>query len=155
MTFDPSQHARSSDGRFTEKTGAPSEISLDAPQSRRARREAQVQTDTFVLPRGTVKKNEMLTASDISRIRDYLDRKDIVFAENGKKTSDLDTGEVTLGKHGTADQAIADLVVAARSHERDDRFNEEEYETARELFGDEYEAIVNPKRTFWEQFRGF
>lgn len=153
MTFDPTQHNRASDGRFTEKTGSAAEVSLG--QTPPTRRELRAVTDVFVLPRGGVRKDERLTASDTARIRDYLDRHDIVFAENGKKKSDVDAEAAESGAYGTADQALADLIIATRNYEKDNRFNEEEYTTARELFGNEYQAIVNPKRTFWEQFRGF
>ncbi len=155
MTFDPTQHNRAADGRFSEKTGAPSEVSLGAPQSRRARRELRPVTDVFELPRGGIGKNERLTASDMKRIHEFLDRNDIVFAENGKTKSDLDADEVEGGAFGTADQAVADIVLAARLHEKDNRVNEAEYVAARELFGNQYQDIVNPKRTFWEQWRGF
>lgn len=153
MTFDPAQHNRASDGRFTEKTGTAAEVSLGPTPP--TRRELRAVTDVFVLPRGGVRKDERLTTSDMTRIRDYLDRHDIVFAEKGKKKSSLDADAAEDGAYGTADQALADLIIAARNHEKDNRFNEEEYATARELFGDEYQAIVNPKRTFWEQVRGF
>jgi hypothetical protein len=112
-------------------------------------------TDVFKLPRGGVAKNERLTPSDTVRIRSFLDRHDIVFAEMGKKQSEKKAEDAESGAYGTADQAIADVVLAARAYERDNRVGEEEHAIARELFGDEYQSIVNPKRSFWEQVRGF
>lgn len=144
MSFDPRQHSRAADGRFIEKVGSAAEVSLGPAHSTR-----HDEANLLTLPRGGIRKDDRLTASDVSRIRDYLDRHDIVFVENKQ------TGIAQNGEYGTADQALADLIIAARNHEQDNRFNEDENSAARELFGDEYQSLVNPQRTFWEQMRGF
>lgn len=155
------EQGRETDGRFAHKRGSSPDVTL-APRAT-PMPDVHAEDARIRYPsKGPAVDKADLSPSDRERIGAFVkDNKVSVigtgysgaerqFFVNGKSIS-ANGGAAYRG----AEQAVQNIVVRARIHQNDDRAHLAEYRQAQEMFGDDFESIVNPTRSFWERVRGY
>jgi hypothetical protein len=157
MTFDETTVSRATDGRFAEKQGSKSEVHLgtEAPHGH------VVFKDTHIGWR----LNNALSPEDVARIHEFVHRNRMSVTAKVEETGDgeqvytklryrLTGGRVIKASGPPTDEispqrAVAQHIYDARLRRdslSDDQDSSRDEQVARELFGDEYDALVNPTR---------
>lgn len=151
------EQGRETDGRFAHKTGSSPEVSLTPMPDVRGK-----MSRTRYPAAGPAMDRKDLAPSDHKRIAEFISNNDVSVMGTGYSGAERTffvNGQVVSANGGAAyrdtEQALANVVARARVHQNDDRAHEAEYEQAKEIFGDRFESIVNPKRSFWEQVQGY
>lgn len=154
MTFDETGVSRTADGRFVEKQGSKAEVRLSTPQGH------VVFKDTHI----GWKLNNAMSPEDVARIHEFVHRKGMRVTARVKTSSDgesvykklryrLADGQVIKVDSHTDEispqRAVAQHIYNARLRRdslADNQDSSRDEQIARELFGDEYDALVNPSR---------
>lgn len=172
MPFDPSQHNRAVDGRFSQKNGSAPEVNLAV--------EPQVPRGHTLFRNYTSKwgRYSGWSESELKRINSFVERHDMRVSgkHTGRATADgafykdiryhMTDGRVIKAGRSEGDmaaqRAVADLITTARIHQRVRGTNTEVSDfyaagdkLAQEVFGDEYDAMVaRPQKSFLQRVFG-
>lgn len=172
MPFDPSQHNRAVDGRFSQKNGSAPEVNLDV--------EPQVPRGHTLFRNYTSKWGQYShwSESERKRINSFVERHGMRVSgkPTGRATADgafykdiryhMADGRVIKAGRSEGDmaaqRAVTDLITTARTHQRVHGTDSEAADfyadgnkLAQEVFGDEYDTMIaRPQKSLLQRIFG-